>query len=180
MDILPIAPLKICVTSLSRPTAKELYAIVDSALAQLPSACCELSDARVVIGALTECDLESAIALARSHESDLRSGPIAVTYVDTPYPQEPYYRVVVTTPEDHVGDVIGDLNRRVGCIESMNYFGGGVTVKCGVPMSTMLGYDLALSRMTRGRGKAEYAFIGYYRRAREPELPLPPAVAARA
>jgi translation elongation factor EF-G len=180
MEILPIAPLKSCVTSASQPTAKELYAIVHSALAQQPSACCELSDGRVVIGALTECDLESAIAIARSHQSDLHSGPIAVTYLDTPYPQEPYYRVVVTTPEDHVGDVIGDLNRRIGSIESMNSFGGGIAVKCGVPISTMLGYDLALSEMTRGRGNAEYAFIGYDRRTRGPESPLPPAIAPRA
>jgi translation elongation factor EF-G len=180
MDILPISPLKCCVTSLSQPTAKELYAVVDSALARLPSACCELLDGRVVVGALTECGLESAIALARSIQSDLRSGPTALTYFDAPYPQEPYYRVVITTPEDHAGDVIGDLNRRIGCIESMNYFDGTVTVKCGVPISTMLGYDLALSEMTGGRGKADYSFIGYFRRAREPDSPLPPAIAARA
>jgi translation elongation factor EF-G len=180
MYILPIAPLKLCVTSLSQPTPKELYAIVDSALARLPSVCCELSDGQVVIGALTEHEIESALALARSHQSDLRAGPIAISYINFPYPQEPYYRVVITGPIDYVGDVIGDLNRRSGCIEAMNRFDGGVTVKAGVPIATMLGFDLAISKITNGRGKAEYAFIGYDRRRREPESPLPPAVAARA
>jgi hypothetical protein len=178
--ILPIAPLKINVTSVSKPTLKELFAVVDSALARLPSACCELSDEHVVIGALTESEIESALSLVRLHQSDLRAGPITVSYLDVPYALEPYYRVVVTTPADFVGDVVGDLNRRAGCIEAMNNFDGGVTVKCGVPIATMLGYDAAVSKITKGRGTAEYAFIGYYRRGQEPESPLPPAVAMRA
>jgi len=40
-----------------------------------------------------------------------------------------------------------------------------------VPIATMIGYDLALSKMTRGLGKTDYAFIGYHRRRQEPELP---------
>lgn len=180
MEILPLPPLTICVTSVSQPTAKGLYAIVDSALALKPSACCVLSDGRVVVGALTEPDLEFAIEVARKQVLDLKIGPIEVTYLDDPYPQEPYYRVVVTTPEDYVGDVIGDLNRRVGCIETMDHVDGGFVVKCGVPIAQMIGFDLALSRITAGRGRAEYAFIGYYHRAREIDPPLPPAVAARA
>jgi translation elongation factor EF-G len=180
MDILPIAPLRISVTSPSRAIAKELYGIVDASLAKLPSTCCELSDGRVVVGALTERNLASAITLARTQIYDLKLGQIEVTYIDDPYPQEPYYRVAVTTPADYVGDVVGDLNRRVGCIETMDYFDGGVTVKCGVPIATMIGYDQDLELITSGRGKAEYAFIGYYRRTRQPEPPLPPAVAARA
>jgi predicted membrane GTPase involved in stress response len=154
--------------------------MVDSALARHPAACCALSDGRVVVGALTEHDLEVGIDLARKQVSDLKIGPIEVTYLGDPYPQEPYCRVVVTTPEDYVGDVVGDLNRRVGCIETMDHVDGGFAVKCGVPLAQMIGYDLALSRTTRGRGRAEYAFIGYYRRVREVDPPLPPAVAARA
>ena len=180
MYILPIAPLTICVSSLSQATAKELYAIIDSAIARLPSVCCEVLGGQAVIGALTELDIESALVLARSHQSDLRAGPIAISYPNFPYPLEPYYRVVVTSPEDFVGDVVGDLNRRAGRIEAMNHLDGSVTVKCAVPIATMLGYDAAIARMTKGRGKAEYAFIGYDRRRPEPELPLPPAIAERA
>ena len=180
MDILPIAPLQVCVSSSSQHIAEKLYPIIDAAVAGVPSSVCVLVDGRVVVGSLTEPNLETAIALARTHVSDLKCGPISITYLDTPYPQEPYYRVVVTSPEDHVGDVIGDLNRRVGCIEAMHHVDVGFAIKCGVPIATMIGYDLALSNVTRGRGKADYAFIGYHKRAREPEPPLPPAIAARA
>jgi hypothetical protein len=180
MDILPIAPLQVCISSPSQHIAENLYPIVDAALADVPSSICVLLDARVVVGSVTERNLETAIVLARNHLSDLLCGPISITFPDTPYPQEPYYRVVVTSPEDYVGDVIGDLNRRVGCIEAMHHVEDGYAIKCGVPIATMIGYDLALSKMTRGRGRANYAFIGYHRRAREPEPPLPPAIAARA
>ena len=180
MPILPIAPLKVCVTSLSQPTGKELYACVDSVLARLPSVCCELANDHVVIGALTEREIESALALARSHQPDLRAGPIAISYINFPFPQEPYYRVVITCPTDYAGNVIDDLTRRGGYLEAMNRFDGGVTVKCGAPIATMLGYDAAISKITKGRAKAEYVFIGYQLRRREPESPLPPAVAARA
>ena len=180
MDILPVALLQVCVTSPSQQTAEKLYTMVGAVVVELPSSICLLSNGRVIIGALTERDLDSAIVLARPHVSDLQSGPIGITYLDTPFPQEPYYRVVVTTPGDYMGDVIGDLNSRVGCIEAMHNVDDGVAIKCGVPIATMIGYDLALSKMTRGRGKTDYAFIGYHRRAPEAEPPLPPAAAARA
>jgi hypothetical protein len=180
MDILPIAPLQVYVSSPSQHIAEKLYSIVDAAVADVPSSICVLLDGRVVLGSLTERNLETAIVVARTHVSDLQCGPIRITYLDTPYPQEPYYRVVVTSPEDYVGDVIGDLNRRVGCIEAMHHVDDGFAIKCGVPIATMIGYDLALSKITRGRGKTDYAFIGYHMRAREPEPPLPPAIAARA
>jgi hypothetical protein len=154
--------------------------IIDAIVAEVTSSICVLVDGRVVVGSLTERNLETAIVLARTRVSDLQCGPISITYLDTPYPQEPYYRVVVTSPDDYVGDVIGDLNRRVGCIEAMHHVDDSFAIKCGVPIATMIGYDLALSKVTHGRGKADYAFIGYHRRAREPEPPLPPAIAARA
>ena len=139
-----------------------------------------LSAGRLVIGALTESNLESATSLARKHIPDLRLGPIEVTYFDYPHPLEPYYRAVVTSPEDYYGDVISDLTRRGGLIEAFIRVDGGVAIKCAVPIARMIGYDSELSNMTRGRGSAKYAFIGYFRPAREPEPPLPPAVAARA
>jgi hypothetical protein len=174
------APVQVCVTSSSELVANTLYPVVDAAIAKLPSSCCVLSNGRVIIGALTERDLESAIASARVDVADLQTGPIGVTYLESPCAQEPFYRVVVTSPEDCWGDVIGDLNRRVGAIETVNSVDGSLVLKCSIPISTMIGYDLALSTMTRGRGKANYAFIGYFPRARKPEPPLPPAVAARA
>jgi hypothetical protein len=180
MDILPAAPLQIRVTSQSTPVAEKLYRLVDAALARAANACCILAGGGVVVGALTEGSLESAIDLARTRIADLKVGSIEICYLDDPYPQEPFYRVVVTTPEDFVGDVIGDLNRRVGAIEALHPIEGGFAIKCGVPMAEMLGYDLAFAKMTRGHGKVEFAFIGYYRRGRRPDPPLPPAAAMRA
>jgi Elongation factor G C-terminus len=174
------APVQVCVTSSSELVANALYAVVDAAIAKLPTSCCVLSKGRVILGALTECDLESAIASARACVPDLRTGPIGVTYLDSPCEQEPFYRVVVTSPEDCWGDVIGDLNRRTGAIEAVNSLDGSLVLKCSIPIATMIGYDLALSTITRGRGTAKYAFIGYFPRTRKPEPPLPPAVAARA
>jgi len=180
MDILPVSPLQIRVSSTSQHTAEKLYPIVDAAIADVSTSVCELLKEHVVVSSVTERDLESAIVLMRTRVSDLLCGPISVRYLTFPYPQEPYYRVVVTSPEDYVGDVIGDLNRRVGYIQAMHHIDDGVAIKCGVPIANMIGYELALSKMTRGRGKAACAFIGYHRRWKESEPPMPPAVAARA
>lgn len=180
MDIISAAPVQISVTSPSLASIEELYAIADAAIAALPSSCCVLSDGRVIIGALTEANLASATSSAGKHIPDLKLGPIEVTYFDTPNPVEPYYRVVVTSPADYYGDVIGDLSRRCGWIEAMHHVDHGFAIKCAVPIAAMIGYDSELSRMTRGRGNAEYAFIGYFPRAREPVPPLTPATAARA
>jgi predicted membrane GTPase involved in stress response len=180
MHILPVAPLQVSVSSASQHIAEKLYPIVDAAIAGVSTSVCELLKGHIVVSSLTERDLESAIVLMRTRVSDLQCGSMSVRYLTFPFPQEPYYRVVVTSPEAYMGDVIGDLNKRVGCVEAMHHVDDGVAIKCGVPVAKMIGYDLALSKMTRGRGKTDYAFIGYHYRPREPDSPLPPAVAARA
>jgi predicted membrane GTPase involved in stress response len=134
----------------------------------------------VVLRALTERNFESARDLTRMKIADLRVGPLEVVYLDKPFPQEPFYRVAVSTPAAYVGDIIGHLNSRKACIESLHNDGDAVSIKCGVPIASMLGYDSVVSKMTNGRGSADYAFIGYHPRIWYPEPPLPPAVAARA
>jgi small GTP-binding protein len=64
---------------------------------------------------------------------------------------EPVMEVEVTTPEDYMGDVIGDLNSRRGQIESMNERGGARVVKALVPLSEMFGYVGDLRSKTQGR-----------------------------
>ncbi len=65
---------------------------------------------------------------------------------------EPYFKVEVTTPEDYMGDVIGDLNSRRGRIEGMEPMQGGVQViKAYVPLSEMFGYATDLRSKTQGR-----------------------------
>ncbi len=74
---------------------------------------------------------------------------------------EPIMKVDVFTPEDHVGDVIGDLNRRRGMIKDQEAGATGVRVKADVPLSEMFGYIGHLRTMTSGRGQFSMEFSHY-------------------
>lgn len=74
---------------------------------------------------------------------------------------EPIMKVDVFTPEDHVGDVIGDLNRRRGMIKDQEMGMTGVRVKADVPLSEMFGYIGSLRTMTSGRGQFSMEFSHY-------------------
>ena len=82
---------------------------------------------------------------------------------------EPIMHVDVFTPEDHVGDVIGDLNRRRGMIKDQMAGTTGVRIKADVPLSEMFGYIGHLRTMTSGRGQFSMEFSHY--------LPCPNTVA---
>jgi elongation factor G len=68
-----------------------------------------------------------------------------------PVLKEPIMRVEVTTPESYMGDVIGDLNRRRGQIETTDPQGNVVVVKSFVPLAEMFGYATTVRSMTQGR-----------------------------
>jgi elongation factor G len=74
---------------------------------------------------------------------------------------EPIMNVDVFTPEDHVGDVIGDLNRRRGMIKSQSSTPMGVRIKAEAPLSEMFGYIGDLRTMTSGRGQFSMEFSHY-------------------
>ena len=74
---------------------------------------------------------------------------------------EPIMAVDVFTPDDHVGDVIGDLNRRRGMIKDQNAGVSGVRIKADVPLSEMFGYISSLRTMTSGRGQFSMLFSHY-------------------
>ncbi|MEN7341324.1 MAG: elongation factor G [Pseudomonadota bacterium] len=74
---------------------------------------------------------------------------------------EPIMKVDVFTPEDHVGDVIGDLNRRRGMINGQEPGTTGVRVKADCPLSEMFGYIGDLRTMTSGRGQFSMEFSHY-------------------
>ena len=74
---------------------------------------------------------------------------------------EPIMKVDVFTPDDHVGDVIGDLNRRRGMIKSQEPGATGVRVKADCPLSEMFGYIGDLRTMTSGRGQFSMEFSHY-------------------
>jgi elongation factor G len=74
---------------------------------------------------------------------------------------EPIMSVDVFTPEDHVGDVIGDINRRRGMIKSQEAGVTGVRIKADVALSEMFGYIGDLRTMTSGRGQFSMEFSHY-------------------
>ncbi|HET8817098.1 elongation factor G [Pseudidiomarina aestuarii] len=75
---------------------------------------------------------------------------------------EPMMKVEVVTPEDFMGDVVGDLNRRRGIIEGMEDGPGGLKeVRAQVPLSEMFGYATDLRSQTQGRASYAMEFLKY-------------------
>jgi elongation factor G len=74
---------------------------------------------------------------------------------------EPIMKVDVFTPDDYMGDVIGDLNRRRGMIKSQETGPMGARIKADVPLSEMFGYIGDLRTMTSGRGQFSMEFSHY-------------------
>ena len=74
---------------------------------------------------------------------------------------EPIMKVEVITPEDHMGDVIGDLNRRRGQMQGMDSRGEAQIIKAKVPLSEMFGYVTSLRTVTSGRGTSTMEFSNY-------------------
>ncbi len=65
---------------------------------------------------------------------------------------EPIMKVTVTTPDDYMGDVIGNINSRRGQIQSMEPVAGAQQITCFVPLGEMFGYATDLRSQTQGRG----------------------------
>ena len=84
---------------------------------------------------------------------------------------EPIMKVEITTPEEYMGDVIGDVNSRRGRIEGMEDVGNGKQINGFVPLSEMFGYATDLRSKTQGRGNYSMFFERYD--------PVPKNVAAK-
>ncbi len=74
---------------------------------------------------------------------------------------EPMMKVEVVTPEDYMGDVMGDLNRRRGILEGMEDGPSGKVIQADVPLSEMFGYATALRSATQGRATYSMEFDKY-------------------
>jgi elongation factor G len=74
---------------------------------------------------------------------------------------EPIMEVEVLAPEDNMGDVVGDLNRRRGIIHAMGDVPSGKSVECEIPLSEMFGYATSLRSLTQGRGTFSMEFHSY-------------------
>jgi elongation factor G len=77
---------------------------------------------------------------------------------------EPIMKVEVVTPEDYMGDVMGDLNRRRGIVQGMEDSPSGKLVNAHVPLSEMFGYSTDLRSATQGRATYSMEF-GHYAEA---------------
>ena len=79
-----------------------------------------------------------------------------------PVLMEPIGELKVTIPDNFVGDVMGDLNKRRGRVMGMNPTGDGETVlEAEVPMAEMTSYAIDLRSMTQSRGQFTFAFVRY-------------------
>ena len=74
---------------------------------------------------------------------------------------EPVMAVEVVTPEDYLGDVIGDLNSRRGRVEGLEPRGNAQAIKASVPLAEMFGYATDLRSMTQGRATFTMQFDRY-------------------
>ena len=74
---------------------------------------------------------------------------------------EPIMKLEVLTPEENMGDVVGDLNRRRGQVNSMDDRAGSKVVKAQVPLSEMFGYVTALRTLSSGRATSTMEFDHY-------------------
>jgi elongation factor G len=74
---------------------------------------------------------------------------------------EPIMKVEVVTPEDYMGDVMGDLNRRRGMLQGMDDSPSGKVIRAGVPLAEMFGYATDLRSATQGRATYSMEFAKY-------------------
>ena len=112
--------------------------------------------ATLIDGSFHEVD-SSEMAFKIAAAMALREGAMAAS----PVLLEPVMTVEVVTPEDYMGDVVGDLNRRRGMINGMEENPSGKVVRAEVPLSEMFGYSTDLRSSTQGRATYTMEFAKY-------------------
>ncbi|HEX2694874.1 MAG TPA: elongation factor G, partial [Acidobacteriota bacterium] len=117
-------------------------------------------------------DLKAVLLDGSSHEVD--SNPIAFKIAGslafkeagrkaTPVILEPIMSLEVISPDEYLGDIVGDINSRRGRIEGMEMRGGARVVRIFVSLSEMFGYATVLRTLTQGRGQFVMEFFRYER-----------------
>ena len=112
--------------------------------------------AQLVDGAYHEVD-SSALAFEIASRAAFKEGIAKAG----PQLLEPVMRVEVVTPEDYMGDIIGDLNSRRGQITGMEPRGNGQVINAMVPLATMFGYVNTLRSLSQGRAQFTMHFDHY-------------------
>ena len=85
-------------------------------------------------------------------EAAMRASPVLL---------EPIMKVEAVTPEDYMGDVMGDLNRRRGLVQGMEDAPAGKVIRANVPLAEMFGYATDLRSMSQGRATYSMEFLHY-------------------
>ncbi len=98
----------------------------------------------------------------QAFESVARSGYQKVGKLANPVLLEPFMKLAITTPEDFIGPVISDLNRRRGLPKGQEAQDGLVTILAEAPLSELFGYIVDLRTMTTGRASASMEFLRYH------------------
>ncbi len=111
---------------------------------------------RLIFGSYHEVD-SSQIAFEMAASMAFKDGMRKAN----PVLLEPMMAVEVETPEDYMGDVMGDLNRRRGIIQGMEDIPTGKVIKAEVPLAEMFGYSTDLRSMTQGRATYSMEFKHY-------------------
>ena len=123
-----------------------------------------------VLGGYPVIDVRATLLDGEFHEQDSNemafriAGSMAVRSGTTeadPKLLEPVMRVEVVTPEDYMGDVMGDLNRRRGIVHGMDEQPGGKVIRAEVPLAEMFGYSTDLRSATQGRAVYSMEFEKY-------------------
>ncbi len=107
-------------------------------------------------GSFHEVD-SSEVAFKIAGAQALREGALKAS----PVLLEPIMEVEVVTPEEYMGDVVGDLNRRRGLIEGMDENPSGKVIRAAVPLAEMFGYSTDLRSATQGRATFTMEFAQY-------------------
>jgi elongation factor G len=111
---------------------------------------------RVFDGSFHQVDSDSM-----SFELCAKSGFREAAKKAKPVLLEPIMRVEVVTPDQYMGDVTGDLNRRRGMLEGMDSRAGAQVIKAKVPLSEMFGYVTQLRSLSSGRASSTMEFSHY-------------------
>ena len=123
-----------------------------------------------VLGGFPVVDLKAVLFDGSYHEVDSNemafsiAGSMAFRAAceqASPVILEPVMRVEVVTPEDYMGDVMGDLNRRRGVVDGMEDLPAGKAVRAEVPLAAMFEYSTSLRSATQGRAAYSMEFDKY-------------------
>lgn len=122
----------------------------------------------LILSGVWEADIDDALELIkRESKVELRVSAPRIRYVDNPVPMEPCLRISIRVPEEYIGDVIADLNRRRCIVEQVKSTGTTEEISGHIPLRETLGYVATLDRLSHGTGAVSAQFWQYN--------PIPPS-----